>query len=74
MRSIERGYEIKKRTNNALPEDVGLAFCGSGTGEFPIDLVLDVAHGDERSDDTSPATGLDCADNPGLADQSSDKS
>lgn len=37
-----------------------MAFSGGITRELPVDLVFDVGHGDERCNNTAPATGLDC--------------
>ena len=47
------------RTDNALPEVVGLALSGLVARELPVDLVLDIGHGDESGHDTTPAAGLD---------------
>lgn len=46
-------------TNDALPEVVGLALGGLVAGELPVNLVLDVGHRDECSNNTAPAAGLD---------------
>ena len=44
--------------NMAFEEEVGLSLCRLRTRPFPINFVLDIAHRDERSHDTSPSTGL----------------
>ena len=52
--------ETRALTNDALPEVVGLALGGMVARELPVNFVLDVRHRDERRDDTTPATRLDC--------------
>ena len=46
------------RTDVALPVEVGLACGRIGTREFPVDLVLDVAHSDESGHNTIPTARL----------------
>ena len=48
----------RRTINMAFEEEVGLSRCRVGTWPFPINFVLDVAHRDERSHDTSPSAGL----------------
>ena len=50
----------RERTNDTLPEVVGLALGGLIARELPVDFVLDVGHGDERGHDTAPTARLDC--------------
>lgn len=52
--------EVMRHTDDALPEVVGLALCSLIPGELPVNLVLDIGHGDEGGDDTTPAPCLDC--------------
>lgn len=49
----------KWHTNDSLPEIITLALSGVCTREFPVYFILNVTHGDESCDDTSPATSLD---------------
>ena len=51
---------VIRLTNVALQEVVGLALSGMVARELPVNFVLDVRHRDERRDDTTPATRLDC--------------
>ena len=51
-------------TDITLPEEVALAFSDIITGKLPVDLVLDIGHGDERGHDARPAASLDCAHRP----------
>ena len=46
------------RTNDALPEKVGLRLRRRATGEFPVNLILNVAHRNERGHDTTPFAGF----------------
>ena len=45
-------------TDDALVEEVALPSGRVGAGELPVDLILHVAHRDERGHDTAPATRL----------------
>jgi len=45
-------------TGVALPKVVRLCGRGGVAGEFPVDFVLDIAHGDESDNNTPPTTGL----------------
>lgn len=47
-----------KLTDDALPVVIGLTFGGLVTRKLPVNFVFDAAHCDERSDNTSPTTGL----------------
>ena len=47
-----------KLTDVSLPEKVGLTIGCVSTREFPINLILDVTHGDEGRDNTAPSTRL----------------
>lgn len=56
---MQKKITKSKRTNEALPEVVRLAFCGLSAWELPVDLIFDIRHGDESRYDTTPATRLD---------------
>ena len=45
-------------TDVTLPVEICLTRGRVGTREFPVDLVLDVAHGDESGHDTIPTACL----------------
>jgi hypothetical protein len=45
-------------TDVTLPVKICLARGSIGTREFPVDLVLDIAHGDKSGHDTIPAARL----------------
>lgn len=47
-------------TDIALPEVVRLRLRGFISRELPVDLVLDVAHGDESGHDACPAARFHC--------------
>lgn len=47
------------RTDKSLPEVIALSLGGRTAGELPVDFIFNVAHCDERSDNTLPTTGLD---------------
>jgi len=51
--------ELRIRTDNAFPEEVRLALGGVQTREFPVNLILYVAHCDECGDNTGPTSGPD---------------
>ena len=55
---IEAQYFFGKLTNVALPEVIGLTLSGSVTREFPVNFILDTAHADECSNNTSPTAGF----------------
>lgn len=48
----------RRTINMAFKEEVGLSLSRLCTRPFPINFVLDIAHRDERSYDTSPSAGL----------------
>ena len=52
------GHEVL--TDETLPEVVGLSLIGLVPRELPVNLILDVGHGDESSDHTTPATRFHC--------------
>ena len=56
----ETSQGISEHTNEALPEVVRLAFSGTGSGELPINLILDVRHSDEGCNNTTPVASFDC--------------
>jgi hypothetical protein len=45
-------------TNITLPVEICLARGSIGTGKFPVDLVLDIAHSDKSGHDTIPTARL----------------
>jgi hypothetical protein len=47
-------------TDVTLPVEICLTRGRIGTREFPIDLVLDVAHSDESRHNTIPTARLHC--------------
>ena len=49
-----------EHTDVTLPVKICLARGRIGTREFPIDLVLDVAHSDESRHNTIPTARLHC--------------
>jgi hypothetical protein len=51
----------QRTINVAFEEEVGLSLRRLRAWPFPINLVLDIAHGDECSYDASPFTGLCCS-------------
>lgn len=57
------------RTNDSLPEEVGLPSSNVRTRKLPINFILDVAHRDEGCDNTIPATSLDCIVQASLYDK-----
>ena len=49
---------MRIHTDEALPEVVRLSLGGIGTRPFPIYLIFDGGHSDERSHHTTPSAGL----------------
>jgi len=48
----------KELTNNTLPEVIGLSCGRLVTRKFPVNLIFDAGHCDERGNDARPATGF----------------
>ena len=56
----DRHDKVKKTelTDNALPEEVALSLGDSRARELPVNLILDPAHGNERSHNATPTPCL----------------
>ena len=48
----------REPTDVTLPVEIGLACGRIGTREFPVDLILDVAHGDKSGHNAIPTARL----------------
>lgn len=49
IRNAFVSLSVARRGDVALPEPVCLSLCGTVSRPFPVDLVVDVAHGDDCS-------------------------
>ena len=58
MRRLSNPYGTQ-HTNDTLPEEVALSFCGYSARELPINFVLNVTHRNESGDNPSPAASFD---------------
>jgi len=55
-----------RHTDVRLPEEVALPLGDLGAGEFPVNLIMDITHGDEGGDNAVPFTGLHCPTSLGI--------
>jgi hypothetical protein len=50
--------QLKKLTDNSLPEVIALSGGRQVSRKFPVDLIFDAGHCDERGNDARPAAGF----------------